>query len=41
MGNIFEKILGVKFENNIAHLPKILMRKEIMPKIKEYFEENE
>mgnify|MGYP001423483986 CR=1 FL=1 len=38
VGNLLGEILGVKFENNIAHYPKIIMRKEIMPKIKEYFE---
>ncbi len=38
VGNLVGEILGVSFENNIAHYPKIIMRKEIMPKIKEFFE---
>lgn len=38
IGKLIGKIVGVEFENNIAHYPKIIMRKEIMPKIKKYFE---
>ena len=38
VGNLIGEIIGLKFENNIAHYPKIIMRKEIMPKIKNYFE---
>jgi inorganic pyrophosphatase/exopolyphosphatase len=30
--------LGVNFENGVAHYPQIIMRKEILPKIKEYLE---
>lgn len=33
-------ILGVKFEDGIAHYPEIIMRKEIMPKIKDYYSNN-
>jgi hypothetical protein len=38
VGKVIGEILGVNFKNNTAHYPKIIMRKEIMPKIKEYFE---
>lgn len=38
VGKLIGEIIGVKFSNKIAHYPKIIMRKEIMPKIKTYFE---
>lgn len=38
VGNLIGEILGVEFNDNIAHYPKIIMRKEIMPKIKDYFD---
>ena len=30
--------LNVKFENGVAHYPQIIMRKEILPKLKAYLE---
>jgi len=38
VGKLVGAILGVEFTDNIAYYPKIIMRKEIMPKIKVYFE---
>lgn len=35
---LISKVLNVKFKNGTAHYPEIIMRKEIMPKIKEYLE---
>ena len=36
--DLIGRIIGIKFENCIARYPEIIMRKEIMPKIKEFFE---
>ncbi len=37
-GRLIGEILNVEFVDNISHYPEIIMRKEIMPKIKRYFE---
>jgi inorganic pyrophosphatase/exopolyphosphatase len=38
---MLEDVLPIKFKSNIAKLPEIIMRKELMPKIKECLEKND
>jgi len=40
-GRLIGEILNVKFVDNVSHYPEIIMRKEIMPKIKEYFKDKQ
>lgn len=35
---VIGKALKVKFENGVAHYPHVIMRKEILPKLKDYLE---
>lgn len=37
-GELVSNVLGVKFADGVAHYPHVIMRKEILPKIKEYLE---
>lgn len=38
---LLESVLKIRFEKNIAHLPDIIMRKELIPLIKNYLESKE
>lgn len=37
-GKLVSEVLNVQFENGIAYYPQVIMRKEILPKLKNYLE---